>query len=123
MEPSCYSFDFTYRPEQENASVDALTRVCGLVISTEDLQNIHKELCHPGITRTTQIVRSRSLPDSVEYIKRISNSCRIWAENKPRFYKPSQAKSLMSPNLSKGLTRTLDAHYVRKLKVNTFLQL
>ena len=39
----------------------------------------------------THVVRSRNLPYSVEDVKRITNSCQICAENKPRFYKPPQA--------------------------------
>lgn len=90
MELSCYSFDVSYRPGKENAAVDALSRVCGLTASSSDLQSIHRELCHPGITRMTHVVRSRNLPYSVEDVKRITNSCQICAENKPRFYKPPQ---------------------------------
>ena len=56
--------------------------VCGL----------HRELCHPGIAKMTHVVRSRNLPYSVEDVKRITNSCQICEENKPRFYKPPQAK-------------------------------
>ena len=88
MELSCYSFDVSYRPGKENAAVDALSRVCGLTTSSSDLQSIHRELCHPGITRMTHVVRSRNLPYSVEEVQRIINSCQIRAENKPRFYKP-----------------------------------
>ena len=91
MEFSCYSFNVTYCPGKEYTIVDALSRVCSLVTSTEDLQNIHKELCYPGIIRMTHIVRRRNLPYSVKYIKRITNSCRMRTENKPRFYKPSPA--------------------------------
>ena len=57
-------------PGKENTMVDILSRVCGLVTSTENLQNIHKELRHPGIIRMTNIVRSRNLPYSIEDVKR-----------------------------------------------------
>ena len=87
----CYSFNVFYRPGKENAAVDALSRVCGLTTSSSDLQSIYRELCHPGIIRMTYVVRSRNLPYSVEAVKRITNSCQICAENKPRFYKPPQA--------------------------------
>ena len=91
MELSCYSFDISYHSGKENAAVDTLSRVCGLTTSSSDLQSIHQELCHPGITRMTHVVRSRNLPYSVEDVKRITNSCQTCAENKPRFYKPPQA--------------------------------
>ena len=87
MELSCYSFDVSYRPGKENAAVDAVdTRVCGLTTSSSDLQSKHRQLCHPGITRMTHVVRSRNLLYSVEAVKRITNSCQICAENKSRFY-------------------------------------
>ena len=90
MELYCYSFDVCYRPGKEKASVDALSRVGGLTTSSSNLQSIHRELCHPGITRMTHVVRSRNLPYSDEDVKRITNSRQICAENKPRFYKPPQ---------------------------------
>ena len=91
MELSCYSFNISYHPGKENAAVDALSRVCGLTTSSSDLQSIYRELYHLGITRMTHVVRSRNLPYSVEAVKRITNSCQICAENKPRFYEPPQA--------------------------------
>ena len=113
MELSCNSFDVSYRPGKENAAVDALSRMCGLT-SSSDLQSIHRELCHPGITRMTHVVRSRNLPYSVEGVKRITNSCQICAENKPRFYKPLQA-TLERLNLDSRV------HYHLKHKINTCL--
>ena len=89
-ELSCYSFDVSYHPGKENTAADTLSRLCGLT-SSSDLQSIHRELCHPGITRLIYVVRSRNLPYSVEDVKRVTNSCQICAENKPRFYKPPQA--------------------------------
>ena len=91
MELSCYLFDVSYRSGKENAAVDALSRGCGLTTSSSDLQSIHRELCHPGITRMTHVVQSRNLPYSVEDVKNITNSCQTCAENKPSFYKPPQA--------------------------------
>ena len=39
-----------------------LLKACG-VVTSRDLQNIHKELCHQGITRMTHVVRSRNLKE------------------------------------------------------------
>ena len=86
MELSSFSFDVSYHPGKDNAAVDTLSRVCGLTTISPDLQSIYRELCHPGITRMTHVVRSRNLPYTVEDLKRINNSCQIWAENKPRLY-------------------------------------
>lgn len=76
---------------KENAAVDALSRVCGLVTGLEGFQKIHKELRHPGTMRMTHVARSRNLLYSFKGIKRITKSCQICAENKPRFYKPPPA--------------------------------
>ena len=105
MELSCYSFDVSYHPGKENAAFDTLSRMCGLTTSSSDLQSIHRELCHPGITRMTQVVRSRNLPYSVEDVKRITNSCQTCAENKPRFYKPPQATLVKATQLLERLNQ------------------
>ena len=115
---SCYSFDVSHRPGKENAAVDALSRVCGLTTSSSDLQSIHRELCLPSITRMTHVVRSRNLPYSVEDAKRITNSCQICAENKPRFYRP-QATFVKATQPFERLN--LDFKGPLKHKINTCL--
>ena len=45
----------------------------------------------------THVVQNRNLPYSVEDVKRITNSCQICAENKPRFYNPPQPTLVKAP--------------------------
>lgn len=46
MKLSCYSFDITYRPSNENVAVDALTRVCSSATCKEELKKMHRELLY-----------------------------------------------------------------------------
>ena len=88
LELSCFCYDIVYRPGDENAAADALSRVCGSTSGVDGLRKLHEDLCHPGLTRMTHFVRSRNLPYSVEDIKRMISACATCAELKPRFHKP-----------------------------------
>lgn len=70
---------------KKDAAVDALSRVCSVMSSSNDLRALHHELYHPGITRMPHVVRSRNLPYFVE--ANIITSYRSFAEYKLRFYK------------------------------------
>ena len=99
LELACYSFDIIYRPGKENAAADTLSRVKpavrdhqplnvgGSITSLTDLQALHCNLCHPGITRMTHWVRSKNLPYSVDYIRKITAPCPTYAALKPRFFR------------------------------------
>ena len=54
----------------------------------DKLCELHKGLCHPGISRLAHFVRSRNLPYSVEDVKTVVSQCRVCCEIKPNFYKP-----------------------------------
>ena len=73
-------------------AADALTRAfCANItnISKINLTAIHNGLCHPGVTSLLHFVRSKNLPFSTEDVKRECSLCRVCAEIKPNFYKPS----------------------------------
>ena len=93
IELSCYNYDVIYRPGPENQAADALSRAtCGANSVSNDLQEIHDSLCHPGVTRMCHFVRSRNLPHSVEEIKQMTANCSICRVIKPSFYKPPNQK-------------------------------
>lgn len=87
LELACFQFDIIYRPGRENVSADALSRITAAVTSSTDLNALHVALCHPGITRLSHWVRVKNLPFSMEDVRRITNSCQICAELKPRFHR------------------------------------
>ena len=88
VELSCYSYDIMYRPGKENIPPDTFPRSTCAASPEDSLYLLHQSLCHPGITRMSHFVRTRNLPFSIEEIKRMTNSCRICCECKPRFHRP-----------------------------------
>lgn len=91
LELSCYKYDIIYRPGRENAVADTLSRICSVIDgpANNSLRSLHNSLCHPGITRLYHWVRCKNLPFSLDDIKRITSSCPVCAELKPRFLKLS----------------------------------
>lgn len=59
---------------------------CGRFI-TNLLHILHKDLCHPGVTRMLHFVRSKNMPYSVEDVRAVTRSCQVCSEIKPRFIK------------------------------------
>ena len=89
LELAAYSYIIVYRPGKDNVAADSLTRTyCGSA-SGLSLTDIHAALCHPGITRLLHFVRTKNLPFSTDYVRRVCSTCRICAELKPSFYKPA----------------------------------
>ncbi|XP_068224969.1 uncharacterized protein [Palaemon carinicauda] len=88
VELSCFHYDIVYRPGTENIPADALSRICGATTS-DKLRELHEILCHPGISRMMHFVRGRNLPYSIEEVKKITTSCQVCLELKPRFFKYS----------------------------------
>jgi transposase InsO family protein len=90
MELSCYSYTIEYRPGPENISADTLSRSRSMM-NADQLIQLHKSLCHPGITRLYNFIKTRNLPYSLDDIKKVTNSCHVCSECKPRFYKPDKS--------------------------------
>ena len=90
FELSFYSFDIVYRPGKENVPPDTFSRSSCAAVLSDSLYQLHQSLCHPGITRISHFVRVRNLPYSVEEIKRMTNTCRICCECKPRCHRPAK---------------------------------
>ena len=93
MELSCFDFDIVYRPGKENIAPDTFSRsYCSSTgMSHRPLLDLHESLCHPGVTRIYHFVKSKNLPYSVEDVRRMTSSCKIYAECKPRFYRPENS--------------------------------
>ena len=93
LELSCYHFNIMHKPEKENIVPDTLTKMfCSHIncnVSSEFLlYEIHDALCHPGVIRLNANVRCKNLRFSVEDIRKVTSSCSICNEIKPRFFKP-----------------------------------
>lgn len=91
LELTPFSYDIVYRKGTENVVADSFSRICG-AINLENLFAIHKSLCHPGITRMMHWIRCNNLPYSVEDVRKMTASCSVCAEIKPRFYRGNNGK-------------------------------
>jgi len=86
VELAAFSHVIKYRPGQQNTGPDALTRaLCSTISAPNSLEQLHKELCHPGVTPLLHFVRAKNLPFSTTSVKAVVSSCMICAEVKPRF--------------------------------------
>ena len=56
---------------------------------TSNLDDIHAQLCHPGVTCLLNFVKTKNLPFSTEDEKRTCANCKICSELKPQLYKQS----------------------------------
>ena len=91
VELSCYSFDIVYRPGKENVPSNAFSRNSFAAVLSDSLYQLHQSLSHPGITRISNFIKVQNLPYSVEEIKRMTNTCRICCECKPRYHRPAKS--------------------------------
>ena len=91
-ELSCYSFDIQYQPVKDNILPDCLSRdtvyFCITLNSSENLFDLYKALCHPGVTRMIHFIRARNLPCSVNDIKKITESRKECCKLKLQFHNP-----------------------------------
>ncbi|XP_047989823.1 uncharacterized protein LOC125229088 [Leguminivora glycinivorella] len=86
LELSCYKYDIIYRPGVQNTAADALSRVCAFM-NNNKLYELHDALSHPGITRMYHWIKLKNLPYNLDDVKKMTASCRVCAEIKPRFAK------------------------------------
>jgi len=91
IELSTYNYDILYRPGKLNEPPDALSRGTCASAQVDQLQTLHNDLCHPGVTRLFHFIKARNLPYSIEEVRSITRHCQVCAECKPHFYRPDRA--------------------------------
>lgn len=91
LELASFGYTIKYRPGIENVGPDTLTRaLCATLTSTlSKLQELHNNLCHPGVTRLLHFVKTKNLPYSTDDVKKVCSSCKFCAQLKPQFYNAS----------------------------------
>ena len=90
-------------------------------VSSNDLYNVHRVFCHPGVTRLYHCVRTKTLPYSLNEICKMIANCEKCAEVKPQFYKRIKTyaiKATMSLNLWSALVLTLKVQLLVVLEID-----
>ena len=85
IEMGAFSYDVIHKPGKLNVTPDALSRICGSILSEKDqlnLNGIYQTLGHPRVIRLHHFVESKNLPYSMQEVKEV---CRLYTELKPRF--------------------------------------
>ena len=95
MELAEFSYTIQYSEGHCNVVPDSFTRVQCASISN-NLEYIHAQLCHPGVTRLLHFVKTKNLHHSTDEVKKECSNCRICAELKPKFYKPDSSTLIRS---------------------------
>ena len=90
LELASVAYHIQFRPRKQNIAPDTLTRSFCANSHNRNLQKLHENLCHPGISRFAHYVRAKNLTFSVEDVKKMCLSCQVCAELKPQFCKPPQ---------------------------------
>ena len=78
-----FDYHIEHQPGKLNVVADALSLVPSIASFYSDLAKIHQQLGHPGVSH---FVRSKNLPFSTEDVKKVCQTCKIWAELKPKFF-------------------------------------
>ncbi|XP_077969875.1 uncharacterized protein LOC144424417 [Styela clava] len=83
LELSIFDYEIVHRPGVENLAPDALSRICASnACCTMSLREVHTQLGHPGVRRLLHFIRSKSLPFSVDDVKRECANCQQCAQIK-----------------------------------------
>ena len=88
MELSPFQYDILYRPGKENIAADTLSRACAMT-SLSDLALLHEDLCHPGVARFYNFIKTKNLPYSVNDVKSVISNCKGCSVLKPKFINPA----------------------------------
>ena len=91
LELAPYDFTTIYQPGNLNCAPDTFSRVTAASISLpllKTLDELHKALCHPGITRLFHYIKLKNLPFSFDDVKNVMKACIDCSEVKVKFLKP-----------------------------------
>ena len=91
LELAEFSYAIQYREGKVNVVPDSFTRAHCAAVS-KSLEEIHAQLCHPGVTRLLHFVKAKNLPFSTQDVRDVCSNCRISAELKPKFYQSQNSK-------------------------------
>ena len=81
MELAEFSYTIQYRDGKNNTVPDSFTRAYCAAAAT-NLEDIHAQLCHPGVTRLLQFVRTKNLPFATQDVRNVCSNCQVCAELK-----------------------------------------
>ena len=98
LELAAFDFTIIYRPGKLNFAPDTLSRAISASVSFPSLKsliNLHKSLCHPGITRLAYYVKVKNLPFSLSDVKNVIQACKDCSEVKASFLKPENKMNLL----------------------------
>ena len=98
LELAPYDFTTIYRPGNLNCAPDSFSRAAAASISLPSLKSLdelHKALCHPGITRMFHYVKIKNLPFSFDDVKNVVKACTDCSKDKVKFLKPKDNFNLI----------------------------
>ena len=87
IELSQFDYEVVHRAGEFNTAPDVLSRIYCAQILLNQLYEVHSNLCHPGVTRMYHYVRAKNLAHSLDEVRKMTASSKIYAELKPHFYK------------------------------------
>ena len=80
LELASLAYNIHFRIGKDNIAADTLTRAFCANSHTCNLQKLHDDLCHSGISRFAHYVRAKNLLFSVKNVKKVCLSCQVYAE-------------------------------------------
>ena len=98
LELAPYEFTTIYRPGNLNCAPDTFSKATAAsisLLSLKSLDQLHKALCHPGITRMFHYVKIKNLSFSFDDVKNVVKACTDCSEVKIKFLKPKDNFNLI----------------------------
>ena len=119
LELAEFSYAIQYQEGKDNVFPDSFTRAHCAAISTS-LEEIHAQLCHPGVTRLLHFVKAKNLPFSTQDVRDVCSTCRICAELKPKFYQSQNSKLVKAMHPMERLSIDFKGPLPSSSRKNTF---